>query len=168
MTLEPNSHTPLPIATHSRTLRRMFFAYSLSKGVIETNPFDTKRVPTTSSRGKQKHYVSNEDAQHIMDRLPTPEHQLLCALARRGGMRVPSEPMSLRWTDIDNGGERTQFCSPKTEHHVSGGIREIPLFPELRGPLMEVRKRSTDDRGQVLMAFRHVSRCQRSGLSLDQ
>jgi integrase len=57
---------------------------------------------------------------------PDAEWRLLIAPSRCGGMRCPSEHLSLRWQDVD--WERTRFRvdSPKT------GQRWVPIFPELR------------------------------------
>ena len=115
-----------------------FFAYAVSKGIIPRNPFDNKKVPTTAPSGRQKEFVTPELAQRVLDQFPTAEWRLLFALARWGGMRVPSEPESLRWSDIDFDRMRISFRCPKTEHHDGKDRREIPIFPELVAPLREV------------------------------
>jgi len=61
---------------------------------------------------------------------------LLFALGRYGGLRCPSEHLSLRWGDVDWEHDRITVRSPKTEHHAGGESRVIPLFPELR-PFLE-------------------------------
>ena len=58
-------------------------------------------------------------------------------LARYGGLRCPSEVLSLRWQDIDWDSGRIVVQSPKTEHHAGKASRTIPLFPELRPILAE-------------------------------
>lgn len=72
-----------------------------------------------------------------MEQFPSAEWRLLFALARWGGMRVPSEPESLRWEEIDFERMRINFRCPKTEHHDGKERREIPIFPELVEPLRE-------------------------------
>lgn len=62
----------------------------------------------------------------------TAQWRAMFALARYGGLRCPSEVLSLRWSDIDWDRERITVTSPKTEHHEDGASREIPLWPELR------------------------------------
>ena len=61
---------------------------------------------------------------------------MLFALGRYGGLRCPSEHLSLRWGDVDWEHDRITVRSPKTEHHAGGESRVIPLFPELR-PFLE-------------------------------
>ena len=60
------------------------------------------------------------------------EWRLIFALARWGGLRIPSELMQLRWQDVDWAGSKLRITSPKTEHHEGKGSRVIPLFRELR------------------------------------
>jgi len=55
-----------------------------------------------------------------------------------GGLRVPSEALSLTWGDIDWHNRRIRIPSPKTEHHEGKDSRSIPLFPELVEPLQDV------------------------------
>ncbi len=61
---------------------------------------------------------------------------MIVALSRFGGLRCPSETISLTWQDVD--WERGRFLvhSPKTEHHDGKGERWVPIFPELR-PYLE-------------------------------
>ncbi len=56
--------------------------------------------------------------------------------ARWGGLRCPSETLRLKWQDVDF--EHSHFIvhASKTEHHEDGGIRTVPMFPELR-PLFQ-------------------------------
>ena len=59
------------------------------------------------------------------------------ALSRYGGLRCPSEVLSLRWQDVDWAAGRIVVTSPKTEHHPGKATRTIPLFAELRPILSE-------------------------------
>ena len=126
-----------------------FFEYGVSKGLIARNPFDSKRIPTVTPRTKQKHFISPEDADKVMDQLPNAGWRLLFALARWGGMRVPSEPEHLTWDDIDQAAGRINFRTPKTEHHDGKDRREIPIFPELVEPLREAFELA--ERGEPLV-----------------
>jgi ribosomal protein S18 acetylase RimI-like enzyme len=58
--------------------------------------------------------------------------------ARYGGLRCPSEVLSLRIQDVDLAGGRITVTSPKTEHYRGKGSRVIPLFPELEPFLREM------------------------------
>jgi integrase len=56
----------------------------------------------------------------------------IIALARYGGLRIPSELTRLTWRDIDFDSGRIRIHAPKKENHKGWGIRYCPLFPELR------------------------------------
>ena len=60
-----------------------------------------------------------------------PQWKLLIALARWGGLRIPSEALALTWRDVDFDGKRFIVRASKTEHHEDGGVRVVPMFPEL-------------------------------------
>ncbi len=61
-----------------------------------------------------------------------PVWQVILGLSRYGGLRTPSETLSLRWEDIDWELNRMSIPEPKVEHHEGRGIRSCPIFPELR------------------------------------
>ena len=111
---------------------KQFFAHAVALRVIDKNPFDTKKVPTNSFKADQKELVTPAMAEAVIERLPDWQWRALFALARYGGLRVPSEPQLLRWADIDWEGETMLIHSPKTEHHRGHETRRIPIFGELK------------------------------------
>ena len=117
---------------------RQFFEQALRLKLVISNPFKSKRIPTSLPKGKQKTFVSAELANSIFQKLPNVQWRLLFALARWGGVRVPSEPARLQWTDVDWETMRLTIHSPKTEHHEGHEMRVIPIFPELATALQEV------------------------------
>ncbi len=58
-------------------------------------------------------------------------------LCRFGGLRCPSEIFALRWADVDFDRGRLKVRSPKGAN-FGKGIREVPLFPEVRQALDEL------------------------------
>ena len=52
------------------------------------------------------------------------------------GLRCPSEVLRLKWQDVDFEHSRFVVHSSKTEHHADGGVRTVPMFPELK-PLFQ-------------------------------
>ena len=114
---------------------RMFFAYAQRKGLITTNPFSlvTHRAGDPSGR---RVYVSVEDTLRLIENAPNVWWRLLIALARFGGLRIPSEAFSLRWADVNWADGRIVVSSPKT---ASKGkpYRVIPMFPLLKPYLEE-------------------------------
>ena len=63
---------------------------------------------------------------------PDDEWRLLVVLARYGGLRIPSELADLTWDRIDWQRNRFTVSVPKKEHLDGHGLREIPIFPEIR------------------------------------
>ncbi|MHB1156446.1 MAG: site-specific integrase [Phycisphaerales bacterium] len=61
----------------------------------------------------------------------------MIALARWGGLRIPSEALALTWKDIDFAKKRFIVRSLKTEHHADGGVRIVPMFSVLE-PLFQL------------------------------
>ena len=59
-------------------------------------------------------------------------------LARYAGLRTPSESFALRWGDINWERGVIHVTCPKLAHHEHFASRLVPLFPELRGPLLDL------------------------------
>lgn len=120
-------------------LARSFFRSALKHELISSNPFEGADVSTTVRGNKaRQRFVGRDEIQRIIEKCPDAEWRLLVALARFGGLRIPSEALSLRWCDIDWERERITVWSPKTEHHEGHESRQVPLFAELAEPLREV------------------------------
>lgn len=109
---------------------RQFFGFAVKKRLVASNPFAGLKAGNLANRARDR-FISREDAQAVIDACPDAEWRLLFALSRYGGLRCPSEHLSLRWDDIDWHGARIRVRSPKTEHHPGHESRSIPLFPEL-------------------------------------
>ena len=82
-------------------------------------------------------FARNPSPRNWAERIPYSEWPLLVALARYGGLRIPSEIREMKWEDIHWSEGRITINSPKTEHHHGGESRIIPLFPELLPHLQE-------------------------------
>ena len=50
---------------------------------------------------ERRAYVAVEDVERVIEYCPSVLWRLLVALARFGGLRVPSEAFSLTWGDVD-------------------------------------------------------------------
>ncbi len=112
----------------------MFFRAALKRKVISSNPFaDVTAKAATSMEGER--FVSPEETAQLLEACPNHDWRAIVALARYGGLRCPSDVLSLRWQGIDWVRERMIVTSPKTEHHPGKGSRVVPLFPEVRAVL---------------------------------
>jgi integrase len=84
--------------------------------------------------------------------------------SRYGGLRTPSETLSLRWEDIDWEMNRMSIPEPKVEHHEGRGIRSCPIFSELRPILDEAceifgHSRTKNKSGSAGIVYNHGSLC---------
>ena len=112
------------------TFARTFLHVARKHKLIDENPFVEVKIPTASVSHRQR-FVTREMMQKLLD-LATPTWQIIIALARLGGLRCPSEVLSLEWRHIDWERNRISVPSPKTSRYNGKGSRTIPLFPELR------------------------------------
>jgi len=104
--------------------------------VIERNPFD-HLSGSMPSNPKRRAFIEQADIRRVLDVCPDAEWRLIVALARFGGLRVPSELERLRWADVLWDRNRFIVRASKTEHHADGGMRQVPIFPELLPYLRE-------------------------------
>lgn len=123
--------------TAGRTVKRakQFFRAAMRNKILNENAFADVKPPSQVNESR-KHFVSREVIHQVIDSCPDAEWRLIIALSRFGGLRCPSEHLSLKWSDMDWERNRFQVHSPKTEHLEGGGDRWVPIFPELR-PYME-------------------------------
>jgi integrase len=119
-----------PTTMHKRlTFAKQFFSYAVDSKHIASNPFE--EIKLVRPREKTNVEVTRETIKRLMPHLD-PMWQAIVALCRYGGLRCPSEVLSLRWDGIDFATSTMHIIEPKTERHEGRGIRTCPLFPELR------------------------------------
>lgn len=113
---------------------RMFFRAAMKHKLIPANPFAEVTAKAVLQQDRQR-FVTREEITKLFE-VCDPTWRTIVALGRFGGLRCPSEVLSLRWQDVDWNLGRIVVQSPKTEHHPGKATRTIPLFPELR-PILE-------------------------------
>lgn len=128
---------PATVARLIKYAKQVFNAADAAKIVSEC-PLAGIKAGSMANPARQ-HFVSAEDAGAILKACPNAEWRLIFALSRFGGLTCPSEHMQLRWSDIDWDRGRFHVRKPKIEHHEGGGLRWVPLFPEVRAALEEYR-----------------------------
>lgn len=116
-------------------IARQFFNAAIEAEVITKNPFRGQPVGVRANHDRH-FYVTRDIADQVINSCPSAEWRLIFGLARYGGLRCPSEVIALRWTDVDFENDKFTVRSPKTAHHESGGVRVVPIFPELK-PLFQ-------------------------------
>ena len=108
---------------------RQIFKSASRKKLIQNNPFaDVKAGKQTNAT--RIHFIDRETIQAVLDACPNTQWQLV--FARYGGVRIPSEIKSLRWSDVNWARNRITITVPKKAHIDGHQTRVIPIFPELR------------------------------------
>ena len=126
-------------ATISRTVlyARQVFRWAIRRGMASANPFAALKAGSQVNSARSA-FIDRETIAKVIDAAPDAEWRLLIALSRFGGLRVPSEALALKWSDVDWEHNRLTVRSAKTEHHDGHAARMIPLFPEVRELLQAV------------------------------
>jgi len=117
---------------------RTFFHVARKHKLIDENPFSEVKIPTANVSARQR-FIDRDMVQKLFN-VANPTWRTIIALARFGGLRCPSEVLSLEWRHVDWERGRLTVPSPKTQRYDGKGSREIPLFPELRLALTEAHE----------------------------
>lgn len=127
----------LALATVAKrlTFARTFLHTARKHKLIDENPFSEVKIPTANASARQS-FVTREVVQRLMS-VANPTWRTIIALSRFGGLRCPSEVLSLEWRHVDWDRGRITVPSPKTDRYDGKGSSTIPLFPELRAYLQE-------------------------------
>lgn len=137
-------------------LAKQFFRFAVRKGLIPSNPFeDHGGGPVTNAA--RFYFVTRAEAAKVIDACPDAEWRLLFALSRFGGLRCPSEHLSLKWGDVDWERGRINVRSPKTERHEGKASRIVPLFPELLKHLQDVFDEAEPGTEYVISRYRQTN-----------
>lgn len=125
-------HEELSPATVARRViaARTFWRSATRWKLTRANPFEGVKGGKQSNDARTV-FVPREVIDKAIDVAPDTEWQVIIALARYAGLRTPSETFALRWGDIDFAEATMRVHASKTEHHDGGGVRLVPLFPEV-------------------------------------
>jgi len=115
---------------------KQFFNAAMRKRLITDNPF-ADLVSVSKPNTSRMYFVTEEESRKVLNACPDTQWRLLFALARYGGLRVPSEALALRWEDIDWSSNRFTVTSSKTENYEGKNTRVVPIFPQLKQLLMD-------------------------------
>jgi integrase len=120
-------------------IARQFFKDAVDSELLDKSPF-SKIKPGSQKNPARQRFIPSAVIDKVIAAAPDIQWKLIIALARYGGLRMPTEALALRWSDVRWQQGRIIIHSSKTEHHVGKDRREIPLFPELKSLLMEAAK----------------------------
>lgn len=111
-------------------IAKQFFRAAIRRKIIPENPFDGHST-CVRYNPERFYFVSQAEAQAVIDACPNAQWRLVFALCRYGGLRCASEVARLKWEDINWEKMRFTVHAKKTKHHADAGIRIVPIFPEL-------------------------------------
>jgi integrase len=140
------------IATFLKRARQVF-GHATRKQLLANNPFKEMKLPSQVNKAREV-FVSQDTIYKVIGQCPSAEWRLIIALARFGGLRTPSETLVLEWPHVDWERARVTIHAPKQEHLPSGGVRQIPLFPELRPYLEEAFELAKEGSRFVITRYR--------------
>ena len=153
-------------ATYRRHLGRcrQLFKAAIKLGIFRgENPFADMAVTVRADKDRQ-FFVSRESADKLIAACPDSQWRLMVALSRYGGIRTPSETLSLKWSDINWDHNLIRVPSPKTKRYEGKDCRHIPIFPELRRPLMDVLEEAPKNEEFIITRYRSPSQNLRTQL----
>lgn len=116
---------------------KQFLRLAERKNLVAANPFQ-HLVAGGEKNSERRAYVSQAVTSKVLDECPDTEWRLIVALCRFGGLRCPSEVLSLKWTDINWAEQHMTVRRNKT------ATRTVPLFPELYPHLRETHELAGD------------------------
>ena len=92
--------------------------------MIDENPFSEVKIPTANVSARQR-FIGRDSVQKLFG-VANPTWRTIIALARFGGLRCPSEVLSLEWRHVDWERGRVAVPSPKTDRYDGKG-RDDPV-----------------------------------------
>lgn len=142
---------PLAPVTIQRQLQhsKQFFTYAVRQEWLDKNPFGGVTYASGDNR-KRQYYVTPEDTQRLIEAAPNHIWRTIIALCRYGGLRCPSEVLSLPLANMDWERGAMRVIAPKTEHHSGQGVRLVPMFARLRPYLDEAWEMAKEGQTHVI------------------
>ncbi len=127
---------------------------AVEEELISKNPFSGLATNITGS-GAREMFVEQATVDRVIESASDPEFAFIIALARYGGLRMPSEFKSLTHGDfhLDRDAPYFNTFAPKTEYS-NGGWRIVPVFPELLPHVKKLVSQSKAKSGEFVFSER--------------
>src|SRR5262245_19271682 len=136
---------------------RTFLHVARKHKLIDENPFSEVKIPTANVSARQR-FIDRDTVQKLLD-MANPTWRIIIALCRYGGLRCPSEVLSLEWRHVDWERNRITVRSPKTDRYDGKDSRTIPLFAELR-PFLEEAFELAEPGQSYVVSGNHLAKAQ--------
>ena len=98
---------------------RQMMREAVKAKLVTENPFEGVKIDLSSDKSKNR-FIDAATASEVLEGCPSQEWRVLFALSRYGGLRCPSEVLSLKWNDIHWDKNRFKVTAPKTERYGKG------------------------------------------------
>ncbi len=132
---------------------KMFFNVAKRRKLVSESPFDGL-VSTVVPVRERQYFVPRETVTPLLDQCHGIEYRLLLIFARYMGVRVPSEIVPLKWTDVNWENSTIVITAPKTKRHRGRDERVCPIFPEVLPYLQEAWEAASDGSTHVFPSIR--------------
>lgn len=149
-----SKYSPATVSKHIKRAKQ-FFLYAEKHGLVDGKPFQDLKA-SGEVNDDRKEFVEAQTVVRILKSIEDPELRAVIALARFGGLRTPSETLSLKWTDINFVAGEIRVFAPKKKH-TGNAIRRVPLFAELRPFLENCYQLRREGQEYVIDRLRHGS-----------
>ena len=117
-----------------------FFRRLVNDRVLDRDPFSGIKCSVRANHDRD-FFVTQEMSDKVIAACNSTKWRLIFAMARYGGVRVPSELATMLWTDIQWDNSLILVRSPKTAENPNGESRYAPLWHELE---VELRRAFED------------------------
>lgn len=91
--------------------------------ILKENPFAQVAIRAKLNKSRS-HYLQEADALQILEKFATAQGRAIFVLARFAGLRIPHEPLSLKWQHVDF--EKHRITIPGA---TKTGTRIVPMVP---------------------------------------
>jgi len=129
---------------------RQFFQYGVKARLLAENPFTGVKCPKGDPKARQR-YISPETTQRLIEACPNVAWRTVVALCRYGGLRCPSEVLSLKWEHVNWERGEIRVPQPKVERYGKP-YRVIPIFAPLR-PYLEEAWETAEPGAEYVVPF---------------
>jgi len=112
------------------SIAKGFFHNAKKRRLVTENPFQDVLMGSQENKARQ-FYVTMEITNRLIDACADAKERLIIALARFAGLRIPSELIELKMSDLH--WDKHQFIvhAPKTAAYEGKEVRIVPIFKVL-------------------------------------
>ena len=121
------------------SIAKGFFNNAKKRKLITDNPFQDVRMGSQENKERQ-YYVTMEITNRLIDACANAKERLIIALARFAGLRIPSELIELKMSDLHWHKHHFIVHAPKTEAYKGKETRIVPIFKILEPYFLDACK----------------------------